>query len=103
LKFDNSNGTAAIYGYGKKSITISGNNSSRILFTIGSNQLLLTNLRILHGSSERGGGMFLNSGTRIRLANVTISNCTATSADGGGIYGNGAQIDIRNSRIVNNV
>jgi hypothetical protein len=87
-----------ISGPGASSLTISGNNSSRV-FEIGSGfTVAISGLTIQNGSADTGGG-FVNSGT-LMLSNSTLSGNRATIA-GGGIL-NAGTLTLTNSTLSGN-
>ena len=87
-----------ISGPGASSLTISGNNSSRV-FEIGSGfTVAISGLTIQNGSADTGGGI-VNSGT-LMLSNSTLSGNRATIA-GGGIL-NAGTLTLINSTLSGN-
>ncbi len=78
-----------IYGPGAGSLTISGNDASRVLFVqIGAN-VTLSDLTIAHGRAS-GGGSASNGGGIYNLGYLTLRRCVIADNhadwDGGGIY-----------------
>lgn len=77
-------------------LTISGNNNSRVLVHNGIGELLIDHLTLTNGSytaGNHGGGCIYALG-RLRVQNSTISNCTLNLGssfytNGGGIYTHG--------------
>ncbi len=99
--------TLFIDGNTAVSLTISGNDSSRI-FEIGSvTAVTLTNLIISNGLITTtdpiadGGGIYVNLQARLILNDSTIDNNTASNS-GGGLYNDRATVTINNSTFSNN-
>lgn len=102
-----------ISGPGRISLTIDGNNASRIFYISPGHTVTLSGLTIMKGNgsgSGRGGGIYNNNST-LTLNACTVSDCTdtlsgASSMEGGGIcsYANGsnAVLNINNSTITGN-
>jgi hypothetical protein len=88
---------------------ISGNQSLRV-FELAANTVVTVNsLTIQHGNIVgNGGGILLNSGASLALANCTLSGNSATNAgalqgNGGGIYVNpGASLTLTNCTVSGN-
>lgn len=83
------------------SITISGNNTSRVFNISSYNDVNLSNVKITDGNvlDGGGGGIYLEYHTSINLNNCQITNNVAVN--GGGIYSYG-NVNITNSQIFNN-
>ncbi len=84
-----------ILGTGASKLTISGNNASRVfeISEIGTD-VSIDGLKITNGSSNRGGGIYVNENTILTLINSNISDNKATSTTqliprGGGINNQG--------------
>ena len=100
------NGAVTIDGPGANELTISGNNSSRVIYIGQDADLTMTNLAIRDGngagaarfSPNSGGGIYNDLG-RLNLVNAIVSNNTAAS--GGGIYQAGP-VTLTNTRVSNN-
>ncbi len=90
-----------IDGPGSGDLTISGNNTSRVV-NITSGTVAISGLTIRHGkaSGDRGGGIFNNGA--LTMNNVSVSDNTATKGSGGGIYSSGT-LTLTGSTIKNNV
>ncbi len=92
---------------GTGTITISGNNVSRIFNIAAGTFVSIDNLIIINGKVEGSGGGILNAGT-LNLTNSTVSDNTATytgttngNAGGGGIFNTGL-LNLQTSTIKNN-
>ncbi len=83
-------------------ITLSGNNSSRILTITGSADVTLRNLHLRNGreNAANGGGISAFS-SRLVLDACSIRDCFSTY-DGGGLWGNGMTGSIQRSIIAGN-
>ena len=100
------NGAVTINGPGANLLTISGNNSSRVVYISQNANLTMTNLAIKDGNGagsarfapDSGGGIYNDLGT-LALVNAVVSNNSAFS--GGGIYQAGP-VTLTNSTISNN-
>jgi hypothetical protein len=109
------NKNLTISGPGANLLTVSGNNSVRVLNVASSNiNVTISGLTITNGrfSSSRtigrGGGIY-SDGATLTITNSTISgNSVSTGGDtsgdsrGGGIYSNGGTLTITNSTISGN-
>lgn len=97
----------AIFGQTAKSLTISGNNQSRIFFLSGTGLLSLESMNLTNGrapfpNDSKGGAIFqFGSLTTLSLNGVTVYNNSAR-AGGAGINSEGGNLGIQNSTIVNN-
>lgn len=97
----------AIFGQTAKSLTISGNNQSRIFFLSGTGLLSLEAMNLTNGrapfpNDSKGGAIFqFGSLTTLSLNGVTVYNNSAR-AGGAGINSEGGNLGIQNSTIVNN-
>ncbi len=93
-----------ITGPGALSLTISGNNASRV-FVVGTGVLVaISNLTMSNGSSSGLGGSIFNTGT-LTITNSTLSgnSVSGISGLGGGIYNNnGSTLTITNSTLSDN-
>ncbi len=84
LTFSDISGATTITGPGASTLSISGNNASRV-FTINSRaSATISGVGITGGMAATNGGGILNNGT-LTLSHSTVSGNTATDA-GGGIY-----------------
>ena len=83
---------------GSKGVTLSGNNSSRLLGIYASN-VLISNMTLTNGSSNLNGGAIHALQSDITLSNSTISTNSATS--GGGIHAEGSNVTLNNSAVLN--
>ena len=94
-----------IQGPGAATITVSGNNASRV-FNISSGTVLISGLTITKGNatgasfpSSWGGGIY-NSGT-LTFSNSTLSSNSAPNGNGGGIFNDGT-LNVSNSTLASN-
>jgi autotransporter-associated beta strand protein len=88
-----------ITGPGASTLTVSGNNASRV-FSINSGVTAsISGLTIANGKVGKGAGI-LNGGTLI-LQNSTLSGNSATASGGGGIYNSGT-LTLQNSTLSGN-
>ncbi len=85
---------------GENRITLSGNDSVRILYVSSAGLLTLQNINITHGNSDSGGGL-RNDGTVI-ITHSTFSNNSVTDGSGGGVANVGGTATITNSAFSNN-
>ncbi len=96
----------SITGPGPKNITISGDNSHRVLLiTSGSERFTLSGVTIsdgLTGSGEQGAGIFIAQATETMLENIRVVN-NQSASNGGGIYAQGAGFTLHNSEISHNI
>ncbi len=98
-----------IDGSGAAGLTVSGNNTSRVLQIAAGTTVSLNNLTISDGVGAPQGGGILNYGV-LNLDFVTVTNNTESSTGaasfelgGGGIYnGDGATLNLTNSSVSNN-
>ena len=89
-------GTLAVNGP-KSSVTISGNNASRVWNIAPGANVAFDHLNTANGNSggNSGGGILNDRGT-LSLTDCTIrNNKTGTDGDGGGIYNNGQNASVR--------
>ncbi len=71
-------------GPGASTLTISGNNASRVIHTSGSVLIQISGLTIAHGNTNgSGGGIYQENGTILTVSGCTISKNTSFS--GGGV------------------
>ena len=92
----------SIIGTEDYSLTISGNNAHRIFYMNPQRSPVLSNISIVHGHCDSGGGIYCDYGSSPTLQNLTISNNFA-SYRGGGIYcGDGSSPTLLNLTISNN-
>ncbi|MFA6957698.1 MAG: right-handed parallel beta-helix repeat-containing protein [Thermoanaerobaculia bacterium] len=99
--------SADVQGPGASSLTVSGNNASRIFYLYSASltpiDVTISGLTITGGNAPNGGGVYLY-GEHLTLDNVVIGGNTASS-DGGGVWADGYQtmtLTIRNSMITGN-
>jgi CSLREA domain-containing protein len=87
---------------GAQSITVSGNNSVRVMIVNSGKTLTLLKLTIANGLSTgaAGGGIYDDGGT-VNVINSTFSGNSA-SGDGGGILNNGGTVSVTNSTFSGN-
>jgi hypothetical protein len=114
-----------ITGPGAMSLTVSGNNASRVFNTVNAVTVTISDLTISNGASSGGGGIrnlgtltitnctlsnnsdsnfgggIFNSNT-LTINNSTLSNNSATGGSGGGIINSGGFVTIINSTLSNN-
>ena len=81
-------------------VTVSGNNSVRVLQVNASKTLNLNALTIAKGSSPNGGGI-ANSGT-LNVTNCTFSGNNAAGSNGGALYGGSGALTVTNSTFSGN-
>ncbi|MGC1375069.1 MAG: choice-of-anchor Q domain-containing protein [Anaerolineales bacterium] len=84
-----------------QTVTISGNNTVRVLWIISGAVLTLNNLTITKGGNGADGGGIYNLGT-LRIANSTFSGNSAGGGHGGAIYNSAGVLIITNSTFSNN-
>jgi parallel beta-helix repeat protein len=94
-----------IQGPGAATITVSGNNASRVFYLYNGSALLnvtISGLTVTGGNASIGAGM-VNFDENLTLDGVTITGNTA-SGDGGGLWADGFNMNltIRNSTISGN-
>jgi hypothetical protein len=80
-----------INGPGINSLTVSGNNSSRVFGLAGNPTVSIADLTVANGWSSQGGGITMAGGT-LTLDHVTVSGNSAVGAPGvygAGVYGAG--------------
>ena len=101
------NSNISISKTGTGTISVSGNNASRV-FSIASGAVVsINNISIINGKAEGTGGGILNVGT-LTLTNSTVSGNTVVytgavsgKADGGGIYNFGS-LSLQSTTLKNN-
>jgi hypothetical protein len=77
---------------GDDGVTVSGNNSTRVLYVNCGADVILQHLTITNGNTAgSGGGIYNNGGTVTVGSDSTVSDNTATGR-GGGIYNNGGTV-----------
>jgi CSLREA domain-containing protein len=87
---------------GAQSITVSGNNSVRVMIVNSGKTLTLLKLTIANGlSTGAAGGGILNNGGTVNVINSTFS-ANSASGDGGGILNNGGTVSVTNSTFSGN-
>jgi hypothetical protein len=88
-------------------VTVSGNNSTRVLqitgaVTVNISDLTISNGQVSGGSGIGGSGIFNNGGT-LTLTNSTISSNTSAGLEGGGgIYTLNGTLNVTNSTVSGN-
>ncbi len=71
---------------GEPVASINGNKKGSVLTVSTSVPVTVKNLRITNGQAEKGGGIFISSGSSVTLGNgACVEGCTA-SQNGGGVY-----------------
>jgi hypothetical protein len=94
------NKNLTINGPGAETLTVSGNNTSRVFFITGSaNVVTINGLTVANGSSPGNGGGISNDAV-LSLNNAVVRNSNA--ANGGGIHNNGT-LNLVNSAVSNNM
>jgi hypothetical protein len=88
-----------ISGPGSGSLTVSGNNTSRI-FNVNANHVTISGITIQNGSTGSSGGGINNAGS-LTVRDCTITGNSAGASFGGGINNDGT-LDIYNTTISNN-
>lgn len=78
-------GALVINGPGSNLLTISGNNTSRILHAIEFVSLTINGVRLTGGRTQFGGAVYAMNFTNLSINNAIITGNTATTS-GGGIY-----------------
>jgi hypothetical protein len=89
-----------ISGPGANSLTISGNNSTRVISATGAT-LNLSEVTIANGNASGDGGGIYNNGT-LNLAYVTLNGNYSYSDRGGGIYHGGGTANLTNVTLSGN-
>ena len=84
---------------GDNRITLSGNDSVRVLYVGVAGLLTLQNIIITHGSAAQGGGLF-SEGTLIIIHSAFLNN--SSTGSGGGVTNAGGTATITNSTFSNN-
>ena len=96
--------TISLNGPGQDNLTISGNNSSRIISVRNGGDLTVSSMTLSNGSVSRGSG----SGGAIRVidGHLTINSSTLLNNyadnDGGGIYATSSTVNLSNSTVSGN-
>ena len=95
-------GDLTITGPGSSTLTISGNNASRVL-NITSGTVEITGLTIANGndSSASGGGILIEGGVTVTGDDLVVFNNRAPHGDGGGIANSGI-LTLTNSLVYSN-
>jgi hypothetical protein len=96
--------TVTITGPGASTISLSGNNSSRIFEVLGGASASICGLTFTAGTSGSGGAVLVDSGGTLTLTNCTVSgNSTAVSPGlGGGICNLGVSVTLTNCTLSGN-
>ena len=84
-----------------RNITVSGNDSVRVLFIESSGAATLSYLNIVSGSASSGAGIY-NDGGALTVLDSTIQHNNATLSDGGGIRNRGGNLTLQRSLVYNN-
>ncbi len=101
------NGTLSILGLGANELSISGNNTSRVFFVHSDSTVTIGGLTISNGngvgagSSNQGGGIYIDNNATLTLNSSTVSNNSVTTT-GGGIINLGGSLHILNSTVSGN-
>ena len=92
-----------INGQQKAEITVSGNDTVRVLHVGEGAKLAIANLTVSHGraSSDGGGGIRSSYGSTLKVTNATFSGNSAYSY-GGGIFNEGMATAILRNTILDN-
>lgn len=85
---------------GGNTVTLSGNNASRLFFVNSGGMLTLNNITITKGFASGDGGAIRNEGI-LNLTNAKLIDNHVTNGSGGAIFSRGA-INITNSEFANN-
>ncbi|MDJ1179647.1 Ig-like domain-containing protein, partial [Roseofilum sp. BLCC_M91] len=102
--FSNAANDVTIQAPGNASLTVSGNNASRVFNFNSAAEITIDGLAIVdgNGSSGDGGGIFNSSTGTIDIINSTISG-NGTGVDGGGIFNSSTgTVNVTNSTISGN-
>jgi CSLREA domain-containing protein len=87
---------------GDNRITISGNDSVRVLY-ISAGALTLQNITVTHGRASIGAGLYNTSIGTVTIIHSVFSNNSATgSSGGGGVSNNGGPMNILNTTFSEN-
>jgi CSLREA domain-containing protein len=103
----NNNGTLSILGPANRTLTVSGNNQSRIFTNNTGAITTIGSLRVTAGNGAssvqtgRGGGIY-NNGGNLSLASVIIEGNSAANGGGTNNAGTGSTMTISGSLIANN-
>jgi len=89
-----------INGPGTSSLTISGNNASRVLYILSGANVTISSMTIANGHDDWGGGIHLYEGT-LTVTNGAFSGNSA-SIHGGGIFNWGNPLTVTNSTFSGN-
>jgi len=103
--FSNAGNDVTIQAPGNASLTVSGNNASRVFNFNSASEITIDGLAIADGSvMGRGGGIFNESTGTVNITNSTLSsNSTIGAGDGGGISNNSTgTVNITNSTLSSN-
>jgi predicted outer membrane repeat protein len=86
---------------GGNNITVSGGNTTRILFVNTGGNLTLQNLTLTNGLAGNPGGAVYVASSTFNATNVTIKDSTSTD-EGGGLYANNATVNLTNVTLQKN-
>jgi len=73
-----------ITGHTDMPVVISGNQQSRVMYIDDSRNPQFSNVHIVHGNADNGGGIYCGANSTVTLKSVTIAHNTASN--GGGVY-----------------
>ncbi|MBU2651098.1 MAG: T9SS type A sorting domain-containing protein [Bacteroidetes bacterium] len=73
-----------ITGHTDMPVVISGNHQSRVMYIDDSRNPQFSDVHIVHGNADNGGGIYCGANSIVTLRSVTIAHNTANN--GGGIY-----------------
>lgn len=98
-------GELTVRGGAKQTLTISGNDQSRVFRHAAAGRLSLAHLTLAQGRAAEQGGCVYADGA-LSLDNVTVKLCaagsdTAANARGGGVYA-GGDAQLTNTRLIDN-
>lgn len=98
------NGDISIIGSGVSHTILDGNQLDRVLEFVCANIVTIKDLTITNGRADYGGGIASYPGytSRVEIDRVNITNNSATTQDGGGVYHGGGILNVSNSNINNN-
>ena len=82
--------TLTIVGPGRSRLAVSGGGASRVL-EVTAGTVNASGMTLMNGATTTaGGGVLVDTGATLTLANVAVQNSTVTGAFGGGVYSSGA-------------
>ena len=86
---------------GSNRITLSGNDSVRVLYVYSGASLSLQNISVTHGKSDSGGGLYSLGASNVTIANSIFAKNNATNS-GGAVLNNAGTITIAHSTFRDN-